>query len=228
MRRTGNTSVSPTMGIVLTPTGKMVFGPACAAAGPLCVAAPASAHAPVARIVLRSTVSMGRSLLVCFCYSTAYLAPCATRGKQFRIGRYGLRLPTTRERSRPSCCSAMNRSQVRRFQSKRPARARAFAFWFCAGRSVLDLRRQLAAVGGKLDHDLLLQPDVHGGGIIAVAGVAELLRELLARGEAGIDIERLHQVDDRGAPFQLFALGGNRLVEDGRDVDGCRGRSRSG
>jgi hypothetical protein len=44
---------------------------------------------------------------------------------------------------------------------------------------VLDLRRQLAAVGGKLDHDLLVQPDVHGGGIIAVAGVTELLRKLL-------------------------------------------------
>src|ERR1700716_695806 len=227
MRRTGNTSVSPTMGIVVTPTGKMDCGPACAAAGPLCVAAPASASAPVARMVLRSTISM-RVLLQCFCCSTAYLAFWATRGKQIRIGRYGLRLPTTRERSHPSCCSAMNRSQVRRFQSKRPARARAFAFWFCAGKSVLDLRRQLAAVGGKLDHDLLVQPDVHGGGIIAVAGVAEFLRKLLARGEAGIDIERLHQIDDRGAPFQLFALGGNRLVEDGRDVDGCRGHSRTG
>ena len=73
-----------TIGIVLTPTGKMDFGPACAAAGPPCVAAPASASAPVARMVLRSTVSM-RVLLVCFCYSTAYLAPSVTRGKQFRI-----------------------------------------------------------------------------------------------------------------------------------------------
>src|ERR1700704_6160689 len=84
MRRTGNTSDSPTIGIVLTLTGKMDFGPACAAAGPPCVAAPASARAPVARIVLRSTVSM-RVLLVCFCYSTAYLAPSVMRGKQFRI-----------------------------------------------------------------------------------------------------------------------------------------------
>src|ERR1700712_4342555 len=46
------------MGIVVTPTGKIDFGPACAAAGPACVAAPASTSAPVLRMVLRSTVSM--------------------------------------------------------------------------------------------------------------------------------------------------------------------------
>jgi hypothetical protein len=79
-----------------------------------------------------------------------------------------------------------------------------------------------------------MQPDIHAGGIVGVAGVAELLGELLARRDAGIDVERLHQVDDRGAPCQLFFLAGNRLVEDGRDIDGlrrrsrcCRGRSRA-
>ena len=64
-----------------------------------------------------------------------------------------------------------------------------------------------------------MQPDVHGRGIVGVAGVTEFGRQFLARGEAGVDIERLHQVDDRGAPFQLFALGGDRLVEDGGDID---------
>src|SRR5258707_10313011 len=58
MRRTWNTSVSPTIGMVIAATGNIGFGPACAAAGRLC-AAPASASAPVARMVRRSTVSIG-------------------------------------------------------------------------------------------------------------------------------------------------------------------------
>jgi hypothetical protein len=40
--------------------------------------------------------------------------------------------------------------------------------------SVLDIRRQLAAIGGQLGHDLLVQPDIHARGIAAVAGIAEL------------------------------------------------------
>jgi len=63
--------------------------------------------------------------------------------------------------------------------------------------------------------------DVHGRGIM-VSRCNQFLRELLARSEAGIDLERLHQVDDRGAPFQLFAGGGGGLVDNGRDVDGLR------
>src|SRR5262245_31495522 len=93
--------------------------------------------------------------------------------------------------------------------------------------SVLDLRRQLAAVGGELGHHLLVQPDVHAGGIIGVAGVAELLGKLLARREAGVEVESLHQIDDGVLPVQLLLLGRDRLVEDGSDVDclrrGCRG-----
>src|SRR5713226_7572519 len=58
MRRTANTSVSPTIGMVVTGTGKIGFGPACASAPPFCAAAPASASAPVASIVLRSTVTI--------------------------------------------------------------------------------------------------------------------------------------------------------------------------
>src|SRR6267142_1578107 len=68
MRRTGNTSVSPTIGIVVVPTGKIDFGPACAAAAPPCMAVPASASAPVARMVLRSTLLIGASL---FCESSS-------------------------------------------------------------------------------------------------------------------------------------------------------------
>ena len=63
------------------PTGKIDFGPACAAAGPPCVAAPASANAPVARMVLRSTISMPFSLWFRFLVPrlTAYLAPRVMR-----------------------------------------------------------------------------------------------------------------------------------------------------
>ena len=62
--------------------------------------------------------------------------------------------------------------------------------------SVLDFRRQLAAIGRELRHHLLVQPDIHARGIIGVAGIAELLGKLLPRGKTGIDVERLHQVDD--------------------------------
>src|SRR5205085_8933135 len=77
----------------------------------------------------------------------------------------------------------------------------------------------------KLGHHLLVQPDVHAGGIVGVAGVAELLGKLLARRETGVDVERLHQVDDGVLPVELLSLGGDRLVEDGSDVDRlCRRR----
>src|SRR5215216_3275754 len=56
--------------MVVVPTGKIEFGPACAAAVPPCTAVPASASAPVAKMVLRSTLLIGvllvlLSLLVC-------------------------------------------------------------------------------------------------------------------------------------------------------------------
>src|SRR4051794_4642471 len=92
--------------------------------------------------------------------------------------------------------------------------------------SMLDLGWQLAAIGSELGHHLLVQPDVHARGIIAVAGIAQFLCEVLARTEAGINIERLHQIDNRGSPFQPFLLRGHRLVQNRCDVDGLPGRSR--
>src|SRR5580704_10370861 len=58
MRRTGNTSFSPAIGMVTAGTAKIDFGPDCASAMRLAAAVPASASAPVARSALRSTVSM--------------------------------------------------------------------------------------------------------------------------------------------------------------------------
>src|SRR2546423_14812963 len=114
--------------MVVVPTGKIAFGPAWASAE--VAAAPASANAPVARIVLRSTVSMGFSLSLLL-----------LRMKKARDGAGLPRLETIS--------------------------------------SMLDLGRQLAAIGGELRHHLLVQPDVHARGIIAVAGIAELLGEIL-------------------------------------------------
>src|ERR1700739_3503380 len=59
MRRTGNTPVSPAIGIVVAGTLKMGLGPNWASAGTVCVAAPASANALEARMGLRSTAFMG-------------------------------------------------------------------------------------------------------------------------------------------------------------------------
>jgi hypothetical protein len=64
-----------------------------------------------------------------------------------------------------------------------------------------------------------VKPDVHARGIVGIAGVTKLLCKFFAGRKTGVDIERLHQIDDRGAPFQLFLLGGNRLVQDWRDID---------
>ena len=136
IRRTAKTSVSPTIGIVVAATGKIDFGPACASAGEF-AAAPASASAPVARMVLRSRWSMGVS-------PVAFLLVVAT--KKARAGRG------------PHCLVSV--------------------------RSVLDLRRQLAAVGRELAHHLL-GSQMFMLASRCIAGIAELLGEFLAGRETG-------------------------------------------
>src|SRR5256885_16984408 len=92
MRRTWNTSVSPTIGIVIAGTGNIGFGPACASARAPCVTAPASASAPDAKIVLRSTVFIG------------VLPPWLGRRYLDRLktpGKASARLPETRQSSHP-------------------------------------------------------------------------------------------------------------------------------
>src|SRR5215204_2867814 len=86
-------------------------------------------------------------------------------------------------------------------------------------RSCLEIVRHLAAARRKLGHDLLVQPDVHGCGVVRVAGVAQLLGEVLARGEAAVEIEQLHQVDDRAAPIELLLVFRGALRQHGLDVD---------
>src|ERR1700722_1688736 len=196
MRRTGNTPASPAIGIVVAGTVKMGFGSDWASAGTVCVAAPASANALEARMVLRSTVFMG-------------IFPV---------------LLLLERLSSPASLARQDAVAV-----KKKARARAGLPELTRGdRSPFDVGWQLATIGSELGHHLLVQPDVHAGGVAGVAGVAKFLRQLLARGKTGMDIARLHQIDDRGPPLQLFALGLDRLVQDGRDIDGLSRRSRCG
>jgi diguanylate cyclase (GGDEF)-like protein len=75
------------------------------------------------------------------------------------------------------------------------------------GANQLDVRI-CVAVRRELFHDALVQPDVHRGRIVLIAGIAELARQLLAVVEARIHAEQLHQIDDRCAPVQLLLVGG--------------------
>ena len=68
----------------------------------------------------------------------------------------------------------------------------------------------------QLRHHLLVQPDVHLGGAVERAGVAELLGELLAGVEAGVEVEELHQVDDRLLPVVVRAAALVGLLLDHR------------
>src|SRR4051794_30383579 len=123
MRRTWNTSVSPTIGMVTAGTGNMAFGPACAAAGALLAAAPASAKAPVVSMLRRSMRSMGVLLSVCW------------------FGR-------VLDRLMPSGNPALDQGAT---DEKGPHDAGLCCVASSAG-SVLDLRRQLAAIGCEFCH----------------------------------------------------------------------------
>src|SRR5207249_7384419 len=92
---TGNTSVSPTIGIVVVPTGKIDFGPACAAAVPASTPAPASASAPVARMVLRSTLLIG-VLLVLRVFLSARIYSVFS-AKWIPFARYCIAIPPKKE-----------------------------------------------------------------------------------------------------------------------------------
>ena len=71
-----------------------------------------------------------------------------------------------------------------------------------------------AAVLRKLHHDLLVEPNIHGRRIVLVAGKMKLPGKLFARRKAGIEIEQLHQVDDRMPPVELLLVARGKLVEN--------------
>src|SRR5262245_40306887 len=78
---------------------------------------------------------------------------------------------------------------------------------------VLEAFRHVAATFGELEHNLPMQPDVHRPRAVERAGIAELLGQLLAGSEAAVELEQLHQVDNRFIPVEVFVL----LVRDLRD-----------
>ena len=63
-----------------------------------------------------------------------------------------------------------------------------------------------------------MQPDVHFGGAIEGAGVAEFLCQLLAGTKAAVQLQQLHQIGDRLSPFEIFVLIVVEFLEDGFDV----------
>src|SRR5258705_8437504 len=94
-------------------------------------------------------------------------------------------------------------------------------------RSMLQIGRNFAAIRGQFGHHLLVQPNIHAGGVAGITGVAEFHGKLLASAQAGVNVERFHQIDNRRSPLQLFLLVSDGLIENRCDIDGlCRRRSR--
>jgi hypothetical protein len=87
----------------------------------------------------------------------------------------------------------------------------------------------LAAVLRELLHHLLVQPDIHRRRIVRVTAIVQFGSKLFARREARVEIEKLHEIDNRLLPVELFLVVGRELGEDGGDIDSCRGhRARRG
>src|SRR5271166_980388 len=84
--------------------------------------------------------------------------------------------------------------------------------------SCLETVRHLAAALGELGHHLLMQPDVHFRGAVECAGIAELMGELLAGAQAAVEVEQLHQIDDRLLPVVFFFLPGGELRNHAVDL----------
>src|SRR6516165_8623433 len=85
----------------------------------------------------------------------------------------------------------------------------------------LSLQRfwNLSAIFRELDHYLLMQPDVHRSRVLGVARVVQLFRQLLARGKAAVQIEQLHQINDRVSPIELLLVLASEILEHGFDID---------
>src|SRR5262245_10724191 len=85
----------------------------------------------------------------------------------------------------------------------------------------LNLERvgNFATVFGELDHYLLVQPDIHLGGVVRIASVIQLLCQLLACRNAAVEIEQLHQVDNGISPIELLLVLAGKVCKDSRDID---------
>lgn len=84
---------------------------------------------------------------------------------------------------------------------------------------MLKLGWHFATVFGELDHDLLMQPNVHRRGILHASSVVELRGKLFASGEAAVQFEKFHQVNDRLAPIEILRRSFGEVIHDRGDVD---------
>jgi hypothetical protein len=86
---------------------------------------------------------------------------------------------------------------------------------------MLQLVRHLTAVLRELPHDLLCsQIFMAAESLVSpVPDVMQLLRQVLARGQAAVQVEDFHQVDDRPAPIELFLLSRSKSRQYGFYID---------
>jgi hypothetical protein len=99
-----------------------------------------------------------------------------------------------------------------------------------ASRTALNIKRlgNCSAIFRKLDHHLLVQPDVHRGSIFRIARVVQLLGQLLASSKAAVQLEKLHQIYNRVPPIEFLLIAGE-IFENPFDINmnmGCSRRSR--
>ncbi len=66
------------------------------------------------------------------------------------------------------------------------------------------------------------------GRVMRVAGVVKVFGQLLARGEAAVHPDELHQIDDGVMPVELLMMLGGQPIEHGLDVHLGQARSRRG
>ena len=91
---------------------------------------------------------------------------------------------------------------------------------------VQQLGRNFPAVLGELPQHFFVQPHIHGGRVVLVPGVMQIVGEFLARGQAAVHAHEFHQVHDGMFPIELLRVLGRKLVEDRGDVDLLCGRAR--
>ena len=83
---------------------------------------------------------------------------------------------------------------------------------------VLQFIGDSSAVLGEMDHDLLVQPDVHRCRVIEIAAEMQFCGELLAGREATVEADKLHQIDDGRAPIEVLFVARSKIVQHTRNI----------